>query len=177
MAQETISTAPTLNMPTTIYEDGMVSRQNGKHKAPKSNEDKDDELIFEAIDDNDSCQSKIDEKSPSSDEGIQLGPSTRRVQKRERAHSSLSTGNDEWENMLPITEGDAALTTASPLQPIEEKDPAGQIIGMSNFRAKHRLRRRSKTDSLVRWREAVKKAVKLKDPWYVVFIHRICLSR
>ena len=124
-------------------------------------------IDYEEVDDDDedSAKDKTNEESPSVDEEIQLRSSVERTKKRERAHSSISTVDDEWENMLPITEGDEPLTSANSLQLINEKNSTEHIVGMSNFRAKHRLRRHSKTNTLVRWKEAIKKVVQLKDPW------------
>ncbi|CAF0909171.1 unnamed protein product [Adineta steineri] len=166
MTQKILCAAPILNVPISILENDINHRNDKKqHRHLKETKDnnQDDELIFGALDDEDSSKN---EKSPSTDEGIHLHSSIERTQKkRERAHSSISTVDDDWENMLPITEGGGPVTSNTSLQSINEKSSKEQIIGMSNFRAKHRLRRRSKTNSLVRWKEAVKKVVQLKDPW------------
>ena len=116
----------------------------------------DDDLIFGAIDDENSS------KDTSTDEGIHLPTNIQRAVKRERANSSISTLDDEWDSILPITDGDGPIHC---LQPITEKNNSEQNIGIDNFRPKHRLRRRSKIHSLGRWRDAIKKAVLLKDPW------------
>lgn len=145
------SMAPMLNIPKSIREDHKNEQKQVYQKAKEDNDD--DDLIFGALD---------DEKSPSTDEGIHLPTEIEQTKKRERAHSSISTVDDEWENMLPITEGDGNLNR---LESINEKNSNEQIIGMSNFRAKHRLRRRSKPNTLNRWKDAVRKAAHLKDPW------------
>jgi hypothetical protein len=138
-----------LNVPKSIRED-----DKNDHKEKEKENDDDDDLIFGSLD---------DEKSPpSTDEGIHLHSNIERTKKRERTHSSLSNADDEWENILPITESDGPINR---LQSINEKNSNEQIIGMSNFRAKHRLRRRSKPNTFVRWSDAVKKVVQLKDPW------------
>ncbi|CAF1102517.1 unnamed protein product [Adineta ricciae] len=160
MTQQAINKVFNVNVSSSIVK--HETNQSTNRKSSEKAGDDDDDLIFGALDDEDTSKEKIDEVSPSSDEGIQLSSSMDRVEKRERSHSSM---NDEWENMLPLTESDALLNTTS-LPPTNGKDSSDQIIGMSNFRAKHRLRRRSKTNSLVRWRNAVKKAVLLKDPWH-----------
>ena len=85
--------------------------------------------------------------------------------KRERTSSSISTIDDEWEKILPITEVDGLFTSINHLQSINKKSSTEQTVGMSNFRAKHCVRRHSPTNSLFRWKDAVKKAVLLKDPW------------
>jgi hypothetical protein len=130
-------------------------REDDANQVNNGNED--DDLIFGALD---------NEKSPSIDEReIHLRFENERTKKRERTSSSISIADDEWENILPITESDGLSTSINHLQSIHEKSSPEQIIGMSNFRAKHRLRRRSKTNTLVRWKDAVKKVVQLKDPW------------
>ena len=165
MSQKLFSTAPILTVPISIRED-ETSYRHKEQTHPKQKADGDDDLIFGALDDDeDSTKDKTNEESPSVDEEIQLRSSVERTKKRERAHSSISTVDDEWENMLPITEGDEPLTSANSLQLINEKNSTEHIVGMSNFRAKHRLRRHSKTNTLVRWKEAIKKVVQLKDPW------------
>jgi hypothetical protein len=126
------------------------------HHVKKDHDDDDDDLIFGALDED----SNSKDKSPLTDEGIHFPKDVERTKKRERTSSSISTADDEWENILPITESDGLIHQ---LQSINEKNSSEQIIGMSNFRAKHRLRRRSKT--LIRWKDAVKKAAHLKDPW------------
>ena len=158
MTQKICYTPPILNVPISIR--GVETSHHSDKK-----EDEDDDLIFGALDDEDSSNDKFNETSPSIDEGIQLRSSVEPTKKRERTHSSISTVNDEWGNILPITEGDEPLTSINHLQSINEKKSTEQIIGMSNFRAKHRLRRRSKTNSLIRWKDAVKKVIQLEDPW------------
>ncbi len=124
----------------------------------KNDDDDDDDLIFGALDDENDSKNK----SPLTDEGIHLPIDLERAKKRERTNSSISTADDEWENILPITESDGLIHH---FQSINEKNSFEQIIGMSNFRAKHRLRRRSKTTTLIRWKDAMRKAAHLKDPW------------
>jgi hypothetical protein len=160
MTQRLFDAAPILNVPILIRE-GETSHRKQDHR----NEDEDDDLIFGALDDEDSPQNRSNDKSSSIDEGIHFRSSIERSKKRERTYSSISAVDDDWENILPITEGDGPLNSINHLQSINEKSSTEQIIGMSNFRAKHRLRRRSQTTSLVRWKDAVKKVVQLKDPW------------
>jgi hypothetical protein len=137
-----------LNIPKSIREDDINHPNNSEE---------DDDLIFGALD---------NEKSPSIDErDIHYPSENERTKKRERTSSSISTTDGEWENILPITESDGLLSSTNHLESINEKSSTEQIIGMSNFRAKHRLRRRSKSNTLVRWKDAVKKVVQLKDPW------------
>jgi hypothetical protein len=133
-----------LNVPTPIREDTNDSKRvTGKEKI-----NEDDDLIFGALD---------DEKSTSIDEGINF-PS----EELERTNSSISTADDEWENMLPLTEGDAPIQQ---VQSTSEKFSFQQIVGMANFRFKHRLHRHSKPNTLVNWHVAAKKAAQLEDPW------------
>ncbi|CAF4374719.1 unnamed protein product, partial [Adineta steineri] len=112
MTQKILCAAPILNVPISILENDINHRNDKKqHRHLKETKDnnQDDELIFGALDDEDSSKN---EKSPSTDEGIHLHSSTERTQKkRDRAHSSISTVDDDWENMLPITEGDNAVTS------------------------------------------------------------------
>ncbi len=146
---------------TTSYMESVredINDSKRVHQARKEVVDDDDDLIFGALDDD----NDLKDKSPSTDEGIHLPTDIERTKKRERTSSSISTADDEWENILPITESDGLIHQ---LQSINEKNSFEQIIGMSNFRAKHRLHRRSKTTTLVRWKDAVKKVVQLKDPW------------
>lgn len=154
MPQEMSSTVPILNTSILIRED-----ETNRHNDQK---DAQNDLIFEAVDDEDSFNEKT---SPSTDKEIHLRSSVERTKKRERTHSSISTVDDEWENILPITEGDGSLTSINHLQSINKKNSIEKIIGMSNFRAKHHLHRHSKNNTLVRWKDAMKKAAHLKDPW------------
>jgi len=160
MTQKMFSMAPILNVPKSIREND-INDQNQIHQKGKEQDD-DDDLIFGALDDENDSKDKLNEISPSTDEGIYLSSDIERTTKRERTHSSISTVDDEWENMLPITEGDGSFNH---LQSINEKNSTEQIIGMSNFRAKHRLRRRSRSNTLNRWIDAIKKVTQLKDPW------------
>ncbi|CAF5010083.1 unnamed protein product, partial [Rotaria sp. Silwood1] len=166
MAQKMLYMAPILNVPRSIREDEIIHRNEQEHVEQKEKQhEEDDDFIFGALDDESSSKEKRDETSPSIDEGIHLPVDGERVKKRERAPSSISTADDEWENMLPITEGDGPFFFINHLQSISEKRTNEQTVGMSNFHVKHRLRRRSKTNTLVRWRDAVKRVVQLKDPW------------
>ncbi len=158
----------TLNVPKSIREDDtndqiqVHQKEKEKEDQDDDDDDDDDDLIFGALDDESYSNDKHDVNTPSTDEGIHLHSDIERIKKRERTYSSISAADDEWDNMLPITEGDGPINR---LQSINEKNFNEQNIGMSNFRAKHRLRRRSKTNTLVRWKDAVKKVVQLKDPW------------
>lgn len=159
MTDNTTLMTAILNIPESISKD-----QNRDNKQIYANhKEDDDDLIFGALDDENSSKDTFDNKSPSTDEGIHLSTNIQRTNKRERANSSISTLDDEWDSILPITDGDGPINC---LQPITEKTPNEQIIGMANFRPKHRLRRRSKINSLGRWKDAIKKAVLLKDPWH-----------
>ncbi|CAF2328061.1 unnamed protein product [Rotaria sp. Silwood2] len=167
MTQKMFYMAPILNVPRSIREDDTnryYEQEHVKHKE-KQNEEEDDDLIFGALDDESSSKEKLDEISPSTDEGIHLPADGERTKKRERAPSSISTADDEWEHMLSITDGDGPFNFVNHLQSISEKRTNELTVGMSNFRAKHRLRHRSKASTLVRWRDAVKRVVQLKDPW------------
>jgi hypothetical protein len=135
---------PMLNIPKSIREDHTNDQKQIHQK-----EEDDDDLIFGALDD-ENCS---EQKSLSAIE---------RTNKRERTHSSLSTTDDDWENMLPITESHNPINH---LPSKYEKTSSEPIIGMSNFHPKHRLHRHSKTHTLLRWKDAVKKVVQLKDPW------------
>ncbi|CAF0781899.1 unnamed protein product [Rotaria sordida] len=161
--------APILNIPRSIREDDTIRCNKQEHVEHKKQEnednDDDDELIFGALDDENVSREKFDEKSPSTDEGIGLHIDDKRTKKRERTTSSISTADDEWDHILSITEGDGPFTFINHLQSISGKHSNEQTVGMSNFRVKHHLRRRSKTNTLARWRDAVKKVVQLKDPW------------
>lgn len=163
--------APILNVPRSIRED-IPGHYDLKENSPCSKDrdhaiDDDDDLIFGALDEEESPKEILDQRSLSTDEGIHLNSESDHptVVKRERATSSMSTVDDEWDHILPITDGEGPVPTVHHLQSIQEKNVVEPIIGMSNFRAKHRLRRRSKITTLGRWKEAVKKVVKLKDPW------------
>ena len=136
----------------------MTSIGEDKHKSKQVHHDDDDDLIFGALDEDNNSK----DKSPFPDEGIHLPKDVERTKKRERTSSSISTADDEWENILPITESDGVIHQ---FQSNNENNSSEEIIGMSNFRTKHRLHRRSKTSTLIRWKNAVKKAAHLKDPW------------
>ncbi|CAF2150474.1 unnamed protein product [Rotaria magnacalcarata] len=153
--------APILNVPRSIREDDTVRCSD--HRQYRNDED--DDLIFGALDDDHSSKEKLDQISPSTDEGIGLQLDVERTKKRERTPSSMSTIDDDWENMLPITEGDGVFSFVNQLQSITEKRSYENTVGMSNFHAKHRLIRRAKSQTLVRWKEAARKVIKLKDPW------------
>jgi hypothetical protein len=152
MTEKIFYAAPILNVPI-LFDEDETSQHGGKNQSHQK--DQDDDLIFGAL----------DEESPSTDEGICLRSSIERTKKRERAYSSISIVDDQWENILPITEGDGFCTSINHLQSINGKSSTEPIIGMSNFRVKHRLRRRSIPNALVRWKSAVKKVIELKDPW------------
>ena len=163
--------APTLNVPKSIREDDTGQHDSSQHDQGDDDddesldEDDDDDLIFGALEEEYALQEISDNISPSTDEGIHLHADRDRIKKRERTHSSISTVDDDWDNILPITEGDGPFNAGHHLQSIHEKSSIEPIIGMSNFRVKHRLRRRSRTTTLERWKDAVKKVVLLKDPW------------
>ena len=163
--------APILNVPKSIREDDSGhyenSSSNDHQKSDEQEADyyEDDDLIFGALEDDHSSRHSLDRRSPSADEGIQIHGDKERVVKRERANSSISTVDEEWDHMMPITEGDGLGIPLHHFQSIHEGSSVEPIIGMSNFRVKHRLRRRSRTTTIARWREAVKKVVQLKDPW------------
>lgn len=166
--------APILNVPKSIREDDTGqydSHQQGQDDDDDDDEspdeDDDDDLIFGALEEEYALQEISDKTSPSADEGLQLHPDRDRTKKRERAHSSISTVDDDWDHILPITDGDGPFYGGHHLQSIHEKSSIEPIIGMSNFRVKHRLRRRSRTTTLDRWKDAVRKVVQLKDPWWV----------
>lgn len=163
--------APILNVPRSIREDVPNScdqspcfdETDETHDADEFDED---DLIFGAMDDEQPSKlHPMDQRSPSTDEGIHLHHDKERVVKRERANSSISTIDDEWDHILPITEGDGLTSSYHHLQSIQEASTIEPIIGMSNFRVKHRLRRRSRQSTISRWRDAIKKVVQLKDPW------------
>jgi len=164
--------APILNVPKSIREDvsGHYDRKTNVSFSKDDDHvmvDDDDDLIFGALDDDNSPKEISEQRSLSTDEGIHLNSETDQPTtiKRERATSSMSTVDDEWDHFLPITEGDGPIASLHHLQSIHEKSSIEPIIGMSNFRLKHRLRHRSKTNTIGRWKEAVKKVVQLKDPW------------
>lgn len=165
MTQKMLYMAPILNIPRPIREDDTIRNVDQRQVLTEEKENEDDDLIFGALEDDNSSKEKLDIKTPSTDEGISLYAEVERTKKRERAGSSISTNEDDWENMLPITEGDGSFYPVNHLQSIHEKGSSEYNVGMSNFRAKHRLCRRSKTSTLGRWREAIKKAAHLKDPW------------
>ncbi|CAF2834159.1 unnamed protein product [Rotaria sp. Silwood2] len=125
----------------------------------KENRGGDGDLIFEAIDDENSSREKFDEKSPSTDDGCYLSIDD------ERTNSSISAVDDECDNILPITDGDRLFNLVIHLQSISGKHSNEQTVGMSNFHVIHRLHHRSKVDSFGHWRGAMKKACQLKDPW------------
>lgn len=165
MAQKMLYMAPILNVPRPIREDETIRNVDQKQLVNKEKENEDDDLIFGDFEEENISKDKHEIRTPSTDEGISLWHEMERTKKRERAGSSISTNEDDWENMLPITEGDGQFSPINHLQSILERMPSEQTVGMSNFRAKHRLRHRVKTSTLGRWREAIKKAAHLKDPW------------
>lgn len=153
--------APILNVPRSIREDDTIRCRDEKPKSA----DYDDDLIFGALDDEHGSKDRSEETSPSTDEGIGLQVDVERTKKRERTTSSMSTIDDDWENMLPLTEGDNVFPFLNHFHSLNETRSSENPVGMSNFRAKHRIIRRSKTHSFVRWKEAARKVVQLKDPW------------
>ncbi|CAF4949387.1 unnamed protein product [Rotaria sp. Silwood1] len=144
--------APILNVPRSIREDDTIhcNKQEHVENKEKENEKGDDDLIFGAMD---------DENSPSTDEGIHLSIDG------EHTTSSISTVDDKWDNILPITEGDRLFNLVIHLQSINGKHSNEQTVGMSNFRVKHHLHRRPKTNTFGQWKGAMKKTFHLKDPW------------
>lgn len=138
MAEKTPCKISTSNISEAIHEVPSKAKPN-QHVAKA---DEDDDLIFGALD----------------DENVPKNHSP----KVECTQPCMSTGDDEWENIRPIIESDRP---SNDLQPSSEKNSSEQIIGMSNFRAKHRLRHHVKANTLVRWKAMMKKAVHLKDPW------------
>jgi hypothetical protein len=175
MTQKMLYAAPILNVPRSIREDesddhndtkqGHQEEEEEEEEEENEDEDDDDDLIFGALDDEDSSKDKLDGTSLSTDEKLHLQSDTKRTKKRERTYSSMSAVDDEWDNMLSITDGEGPSMSHNHYLSMNEKNSFEQVIGMSNFRAKHRLRRRSKTNALIRWKYAVKKVVQLKDPW------------
>jgi hypothetical protein len=180
---------PILNIPRSIREDvsgqydctsdSYSKNDDNEHTVDDDDDDDDDDnnnnnsndrddgddLIFGDLDDENSSKHMLEKRSSSTDEGIHLHSDIYRTKKRERANSSISTGDDDWENILPITEADGPLLYSHYLQSSHEKSSIEPIVGMSNFRLVQRSRRRSKSITLARWKDAVKKVVQLKDPW------------
>lgn len=138
MTEKTSCKISTSTISETIHD--VPSKTNRIPPATKTDED--DDLIFGALDDE--------------------NPPKTHPTKDDHSKPCMSTGDDEWENIQPITESDRPTEH---LEASSEKIPCEQIIGMSNFRAKHRLRHHSKANTLIRWKAMVKKASHLKDPW------------
>ncbi|CAF1397972.1 unnamed protein product [Rotaria sordida] len=161
MTQKMFHMAPILNVPKSIREDDTICCNKQEHVKHKERENKEDngDLIFGAIDDEKPSREKLNEKSSSIDEGIHLPIDG------ECTTSSISTVDDECDNILPITEGDRLFNLVVHLKSISGKNSNEQNVGMSNFRVKHRLHRHSKTNTLGHWKEAMKKTFHLKDPW------------
>ena len=159
--------APISSASVLIREDDTQNRKQIDLN-DKKNENNNDDLIFGALDDdNNSKQNKLDEISPSTGEGICLHCSENiRTKKRDCTSASISTTDNGWENILPIIEVDGSFTSINHLQSINGKLSTERTVGMSNFRAKHRLRHHSQANTLSRWKDAVKKAVQLRDPWW-----------
>lgn len=171
--------APALNVPRSIREVDVYNPKsvNQVHDIQEEDDEEDDDdddddddnddddLIFGALDDDDTGKTMLKKRSPSTDDGVQVHADIDRRRKRERTCSSFSTTDDDWDNILPITEGDGLVACVNQLHSIYERSSVEPIIGMSNFRASYHTHRRPRTTSLIRWREAVKKVVQLKDPW------------
>ncbi|CAF1048981.1 unnamed protein product [Rotaria sordida] len=167
MTQKMFYMAPILNVPRSIREDDTICCNKQEHVEHKEKEEKegDGDLIFKAIDDENSSREKLDERFPLTDEDIHLPTDDEQTKKCECTTSSISTVDDECNNILPITDGDRLFNLVIHLKSISRKNSNEQNVGMSNFRVKHRLHHHSKTNTFGHWRGAMKKAFELKDPW------------
>ena len=144
---ETLSTkGPTVNNPVATVHEGANDAKPVYHARKV---DEHDDLIFGALDDENDLNEHLNKIIPESSNV-------------EHIQTLRTSADDEWQHILPITESDQSIHY--PLL-THEKTPSEQIIGMSNFRAKHRFRHHSKSSTLVRWKTITRKAAHLKDPW------------
>ena len=77
-------------------------------------------------------------------------------------YPSMDEGIDLRSNDAPLTENDRSFKSTNERKSMTKEQIVGQFIGMANFRARYR---RSSSGLSVHWKDAVKKAGNLIDPW------------